>query len=340
LPRRPSPNDATLEALRQHLRRGEPLPIYAIVGEEPFARGQAIRAIRQAVLGDSDPELALSQYAGAQTPEPRDLLDELRTPAFLAPRRLVIVEEAADFVAKARDALLAYLKKPSKTGTLVLVLEKLPKNDKLGIAVRKAGMVVACAPPREHELPRWIAARARDHGKAIAPPAARRLAECVGLNLPIADQSLAKLALYVGDRATITAKDVDALVENLPVTTIFRLTDAIGHKQPAKALQVLENLLEQNHEPAYILSMIRWALERLLNTRTLLDAKASPAQIAKALHMRSDYFLRQTIAQARQRTRRELLAGFRLLLQADVDSKTSTMDPRHILEHLLIKLCA
>lgn len=340
MPKHPLPDDVPPDALAAHLRHGPPLPAYAITGDEPFARAQALQAIRRAVLKEADPDLALTQYTGADAPDPKEVFDELRTPAFLAPRRLVIIEDAGSYAANARDAFLAYLDKSSKTGTLVLTLDKLPKNEKLGIVMRKVGMVVVCSAPREYELPRWITARVREHGKRIDPAAARRLAECVGVNLPIADQSLAKLALYVGARDTITAKDVEALIEDLPVTTIFKLTDALGHKDPAKALRVLEHLLAQGNDPNYIISMIRWALERLISTRTLLDDNCSEEQISRALRMKPGHFLVQTIAQASRRTRRELLRAFDLLLEADLASKTSAMDPRHILEHLLIRLCA
>ena len=332
--------DDTPDSLARHLQREAPLPVYAIIGDEPFARTQAIQAIRQALLKDAEPDLALSEYQGAEAPEAAQVLDELRTPAFLAPRRLVVIEDAAPFVARAGEVLAGYLKKPSATGTLVLVVEKLAKNDKLGIAVRKAGMAVACAPPREYELPRWIAARAREHGKRIDTAAAKRLAEYVGVNLPVLEQSLIKLSLYVGQRPAIAEADVEALVEDLPATTIFKLTDAVGSKEPARALRVLDNLLEQNNDASYILSMIRWALERLINARTLLDLKQTPAAIAKALRMRPGYFLDQTLQQARRRTRAELRRGFALLLQADLDTKTSVAPPRDLLEHLLIRLCA
>ena len=331
--------DPTYHDLARHLQHDEPLPVYAIIGDEAFARSQAIAALRKAVLADADPDLALSQYLGSDIEDASKLFDELRTTPFLAPRRLVLVESAAPFVAKAKEPLLKYLAKPSRTGVLVLVLEKLARNEKLGKAVRNIGMAIACKAPRDRELPGWIGARARVHGKRMDSAAARRLAECVGINLPMLDQNLAKLALYVGQRDTITEADVDALVEDLPITTIFKLTDALGTKNPAKALRVLDNLLEQNNEPAYIISMVRWAMERLINTRTLLDAGKAPNDIARVLKMRPGYFFDQTVAQAQRRTRAELQHGFRLLLQTDLDTKTSTMNPRDALEHLLLSLC-
>ena len=333
--------DPSYRDLIQHLQHEEPLPVYAVLGEEAFTRSQALLALRRALLGDASPDLALSQYVGSEVTDPAQLFDELRTPPFLAPRRLVIVEAAAPFVASAKDPLVSYLRKPSRTGTLVLVLEKLARNEKVGKAVRNVGMAIVCASPRERELPGWVAGRARaGYGKYMDSPAAQRLAACIGINLPIIDQSLAKLALYVGDRDAITEADVDALVEDLPVTTIFRLTDAVGTQDPAKALRVLDTLLEQNHEPSYILSMVRWAMERLLNARTLLDHGQGRDAIAKVLRMRPGYFLDQTLRQAQRRTRPELQRGFRLLLDADLATKTSTMAPRDVLEHLLLRLCA
>jgi len=332
--------DTRPEDFMRHLEREAPLPAYAIVGEEEFARGQCLRALRQALLREADPEMALSQYEGSEVAEPTDLISELRTPAFLAPRRVVIVENAEPFLAKARDLVANYLAKPASTSTLVLTCAKLARSDKVGAAVRKVGMVVACAPPRERELPGWISARARAHRKRIELEAARRLAEYVGVNLPVLDHSLAKLALYVGDRPTITAADVEAMVEDLPVTTIFKLTDALGSQQVARALTVLDHLLERNNDPNYILSMVRWALERLINARTLLDLGKRPEAIGKVLRMRPGYFLDQTLRQARRRTRADYERCFALLLEADLATKTSAADPRHILERLIIELCA
>ncbi|MFW6161447.1 MAG: DNA polymerase III subunit delta [Planctomycetota bacterium] len=333
-------SDPSFQDLAKHLRTDEPLPAYAIVGTEPFTRGQAVRGLRKAVLGDAPPDLALSQYTSADLTDAAPLLDELRTAPFLASRRLVVVEDAAAFVKANKSALVRYLETPARTGVLVLVLDKLSRSDKLGKAVRKVGMVVHCSSPRERELPGWIDARVRAYRKRIDPAAARRLADCVGVNLPVLDQSINKLSLYVGDRDTIAEADVDALVEDLPVTTIFRLTDAVGTQDPAKALRVLDTLLEQNNEPAYIISMIRWALERLIQTRTLLDEGQGKESIAKTLRMRSSYFLDKTIEMARRRSAAELHRGFRLLLDTDLATKTSTMDARDALEHLLLKLCA
>jgi len=333
-------DDPRPEDLQRHLEREAPLPVYAIIGEELFARGQCVAALRAAILGDADPEMALSQYEGSEAPDPPDLLSELRTPAFLAPRRLVLVENAEPFLAKARDLLVGYLANPAATSTLVLTCEKLPRNDKLGAAVRKVGMVVACEPPRERELPGWISARARAHRKRIEIEAARRLAEYVGVNLPVIEQSLAKLAIYVGDRPTIGVADVEALVEHLPVTTVFKLTDALGNRQPARALTVLDHLLAQSNDPNYILSMLRWALERLVSARVLLDLGQGAEAIGRVLRMRPGYFLDQVIRQAQRRSRADYQRCFDLLLEADLATKTSAADPRHVLERLVVQLCA
>ncbi|MFP4058678.1 MAG: DNA polymerase III subunit delta [Candidatus Brocadiia bacterium] len=338
--RRRRKDETTFQDLLAHLRAEAPLPLYTIVGDEPFAQAQSLQALRTHVLGDADPELALSRYTADDIAEPAALFDELRTPPFLAPRRLVIVEDAAAPLARWADAFVAYLAKPSSTATLALTVAKMPKSTKLAKALRKTGMVVVCRAPRDYQLPRWIAGRAGAHDKRIDRDAAQRLADYIGVNLPVIDQTLRKLALYTADRPTITADDVEALVEDLPVTTIFRLTDAVGSKRPAEAIRLLDNLLALNNQPGYILSMIRWAMERLIVARTLLDRGATPQAIAKALRVRPGYILDRTLEQARRRPTAELHRGFALLLEADLETKTSAKAPRDTLEHLLLRLCA
>src|SRR3954470_8676088 len=88
------------------------LPIYALVGDEDFLKRHARERIISLVLGDEDPSFAVSTYAG-------DKLDfstarnDLETPAFLAPCRVVVVENADAFVTNFRAELEAYVAKPS-----------------------------------------------------------------------------------------------------------------------------------------------------------------------------------------------------------------------------------
>src|SRR5689334_7250571 len=89
-------------------------------GDEPFLKLAVVASLRQEALGDGDAEFSLSRFEGAAS-EARAVFDELSTVAlFGGGRRLVIVEDADDFVSRNRAALEAYVAHPSQAGILLL----------------------------------------------------------------------------------------------------------------------------------------------------------------------------------------------------------------------------
>jgi DNA polymerase-3 subunit delta len=66
------------------------------------------------------------------------------------------------------------------------------------------------------------------HGKKISSDAAELLVELTGGDLGLLEQELAKLAVYVGSRDTITVQDVDGLVARNRVQTVWEILEAAG----------------------------------------------------------------------------------------------------------------
>src|SRR5262245_5527514 len=185
--------------------------VYALVGDEDFLKRQARERIISIVLGDEDPSFAVSEYQG-------DKLDfstarnDLETPPFLAPCRIVIVENADTFVANFRQELEAYVAKPSSVGVLVLDVKTFPENTKLAKALPDTAKI-ACKevkPYQAYELKPWCTEWAKTtYKKKLSPDAAELLLELVGVSMGLLDQELGKLAVAVGAKPTIEAEDVD-----------------------------------------------------------------------------------------------------------------------------------
>ena len=93
-------------------------PIYALSGDEEFLKRLCKAVIRDAVLGDADPEFALTVYSGDKL-EFSTVRNDLDTLPFLAHARLVFVDDADKFVTEHRPALERYAEKPSDFGVLV-----------------------------------------------------------------------------------------------------------------------------------------------------------------------------------------------------------------------------
>ena len=115
-------------------------PVYAVSGDEDFLKRLVRDRIISVVLGDADPSFAVSVYAGDRL-DFSTVRNDLDTLPFLAPCRVVVVENADPFVTEHRRALEQYAAKPSSVGVLVLDAKAFPETTKLA----KARMI---PPPR------------------------------------------------------------------------------------------------------------------------------------------------------------------------------------------------
>src|SRR4051812_13125568 len=114
-------------------------PVYALVGEDSFLQleklGELIRKAGERIQRlDVDGERA----------ELAEVLDELRSFAMFGGSKLVVMRNADEFVTKYRAQLEDYLDAPSNSGTLMMRMASLPKNQRIYKLVVKVGEVVEC----------------------------------------------------------------------------------------------------------------------------------------------------------------------------------------------------
>ena len=81
--------------------------IYALFGDEDFLKRLARERIIATVLGEEDPSFAVSVYSGEKL-DFSTVRNELDTLPFLAPCRIVIIENADPFVTEHRALLEQY----------------------------------------------------------------------------------------------------------------------------------------------------------------------------------------------------------------------------------------
>jgi DNA polymerase III delta subunit len=167
----------------------KPLPVYALVGPDPFLQLLKLSEI----LRDLPPDVQRVDADGERA-ELAEVLDELRSFAMFGGGKVVVVRDADAFITRFRGQMEEYLSAPSNSGTLVLRMASLPKTQRVYKAIDKVGKVEDCSPPGN--LPRWVSDRARSpHKIALDPEAARLLVELVGEDLGRLDNELAKLAI-------------------------------------------------------------------------------------------------------------------------------------------------
>lgn len=309
-------------------------PVYVLHGSDAFLRDAARREILAQVVGDADPQLCVTTFDAAAPLA--DVLDELRTLPFLAPRRAVVVRDADPFVSNHRQALEKYLQAPADAACLILIVKSWPANTRLHRIVAKVGQAVSCSPPEGAGLAAWLRDAAARRGKEIAPDAAALLIQWVGPDLALLDAEVEKLSLYVGDRRTISPDDAGKLVVAAAGPGAFELTNAITAADAKAALNALDGMLNTRGDEMKTLGLIAWHLRRVLKAQQDLAAGRSekdalPRMPAAARHA--------FLAMLGRRPLRQLQADFRRLLRADLAVK-SGVPPRAAMQQLVIGLCS
>src|SRR5262245_7824548 len=245
-------------------------PYYVLSGDEDFLKRKALDILIPLVLGDANPDYALTTFPGDKT-DFSTVRNELDSGSLFGDKRLVVVDQADPFVTKFRPQLEGYVADPSEAGVLVLDVKSFPATTKLAKAVPDAAHIVCKAPP-EYRLPLWCVDWCQTHyEKKLTTPAAQMLVELVGPTMGVLDQELQKLKDFVGDRPAIDVPDVDELTGRSRGANVFRILDAIGEGTPAAALQILTELFEEGEAPIGLLGALSAQVRKLARAARLYN---------------------------------------------------------------------
>ena len=334
--------------LRSRLEQGERASCYLIVGAEPFLRGAALEALRTTLLG-ANPGPSLWELDGPKA-QLAEVLDELRTLPFLGTsHRLVVVDDAAPFVAAHGEALERFLASPMEHATLALSAAKLDKRLKATKAVEAVATIVDCAPFDEAGLRRFLRERARVAGRPFGRGAAETLLARLGgqdVPLHVIDAEVSKLA--AAGEGEITPRDVEALASFGSSEQGFALIDRMSAGDVEGALETVGRFFRdglitaggtRTREPTGIamilLPTLRWDLNRLLRARALLDRGATPADVLESLRVWKDK--QRFLQRVRAASAAELARRHAALRAADVALRTSA-DPAGTLTDVVLRL--
>jgi DNA polymerase-3 subunit delta len=313
-------------------------PVYAVFGDEEFLRTSAVAAIRRVVLGDGEDDFGVARFDG-RTAALADVFDEVATLPLLGSRRLVIVQNADDFVSAHREPLERYVQKPHRSGVLVLVVQSWPSNTRLARMVAETGLAIDCKSPDERQLASWCRRWSEfRYGKRLTNDAAQLLLELIGNRLGQLDSELDKLAAFAGSRPEVTANDVDRLVASGRVETVWKIIDAAMAGDGASALRMLDELTSAGEQPLMIFGAFSSQLRKLARAFRLMAAGATARSSLPRVGV-PPFFLDKAQAQLRHLGPSRLGHIFDWLTETDLGMKgDSALAVQHLLERLIVRV--
>ena len=337
-----------------------------LYGDSEILKQRATNAIIDARLEPDQREDGLSSLVAGEH-DPNQLAAQLCSRSLLAAERIIILKRVDDLNADDQRLLAATLERLPDTTSAVMTCAETGKGQKpkvvkeLAGAVKQAGQAVYVASPHRRDLPQWITTEAKRCGKTITPQAVQLLQELTEDDVDMLVCEIEKVATYIGERGQIEQADVEAVGFSSQQGDIWKMMDAIGSRQPAQALQELEQALPPGAvrgEALGLLGMISRQLRLIWQTRVAareghrldrstdlpkeLTAKFPSQHNVAGVVGNRQWLGKKMIAQARKFSDGQIALALDRVHQTDAALKgqaDQVIDERTALEALIVELC-
>jgi DNA polymerase-3 subunit delta len=324
-------------------------PLYFLYGPEDYLLEEKVRNLIDQVL-PVNRGLNLHQFNGEEQGI-QEVLQAARTLPMLSKYRLVLVNRADAMGEENVRPFLEYLQNPSPSTCLVLRGQEPGPWKKHLAAMEKVGEVTECPRIKGRGLLSWVRKRMAAKGKELSEEAADYLVEVIGDHLQDLDQALEKVYLSHPEAKTLSLAEVEGLVSDVKVSTVFDLTDAIGQQNLERAIGILRKVLESKNLPfrkeetsklddptPLLLSWMGRQYRSLWRVKEKMKEGQSPEETAKTLRM-APWNVRKLMDQARTFDESSLREGLLKCQKTDLALKKGRGPKALLLEKLVIDLC-
>jgi DNA polymerase-3 subunit delta len=338
------------QELRRQIAQGGLAPLYYFYGQNIHLVEETIQSLKSTLYTPAGAEFDVNSF-DAESHDISEMLTAVQTPPMQSQKRLVVVKRTDVFKAAQWEQFVRYLTKPSLRCCLIFtaIADKPAVSEKYLKLFQSNGTVVLFENPKKGSIGELIRAILRKDDKTITSDALQYLIDEVSSESQVIHQELEKLLLYCIDKKTISRQDVEATLSSSEQQTIFALVDAIGLGDKDSSITILNRLLENGVEPLPILGMIARQLRLLAVTIQAVGRGEKNFQIAASLN---EFNIRVTrgkgmiynrqveslVKQAKKWTLARIGMAAEEISLADMRLKSSRIDKRLILEHLILQL--
>lgn len=285
----------------------------------------------------------------------KEIISDIETPAFGYEKKLIIAKNTGLLrkekkTAKGPEAELIKLSNKiadyinenidliDSAVELIFVEETAEKNE-LYKAIEKNGTVIEFAELKLPELIQNIQKICAAYKVKIDNSTAKYFIENCGTNMQDLINEVRKLIEYVGENGVITNKEVDILCIKQIDSVIFDLTDNLGKKDIAKAMQVLKKLVYEKEPIQKILITLYNHFKKLYIVKI---AEKYRKDLATSMKLKPNqmFLVTKYKAQARYFTEAEIRKIMEEFINLDANYKIGLIDIDIGLEAVICRYCS
>ncbi len=310
----------TFQEVLKNLKSKEYKPIYLLHGDESYFIDAITKHIETKVLQESEKAFNFSVLYGRDISH-INIMDAARRYPMMAPLQVIIIKEAQDM--KDLIKLEKYVANPTPT-TLLLICHKHKKLDmrtKFAKTLSKNAVVFESKKLYDNKVGDWIITHLKSMSYSIEPNAAQMIAEYLGTNLSKIVNEMDKLVLNLPKGTKINADHVQKNIGISKEYNVFELQNALGVRNVLKCNRIINYFIA--NPKLNPLPKITGALYNYFSKVFITSSmkQAADNDLAKALGLRSAWFVKDYKMAARNYSRQKLEDVFHQLHVYDLRSK-------------------
>ncbi|PIV19862.1 MAG: DNA polymerase III subunit delta [Deltaproteobacteria bacterium CG03_land_8_20_14_0_80_45_14] len=330
--------------------RSDIYPVYFLYGPEDYLIEEEIQKLLNQTLSQKERGFNFHVF-NSEEHNSQEIIQTAQTLPMFSQYRFVLISEADHMDEEKVEALMEYIQKPSPSTCLVLYGQTIGPWRAYRKEIEKVGKVTEHPRLRGKALASWVRKRMQKKGKPLSEDAEEYLIEIVGDHLYDIDNALEKVFLSVGEKRRIELSDVEEITTDVKISTVFDLTDAIGHQNLEKALGILEKAMEsgaisfkKEQDPSkmdpvpLLLSMMAKQYWSMLVIKEMSAHHREVGELVKELGT-SPWNIKKLVDQGKNFSEASLQEGIQKCHQTDLAIKRSRGPKDLLMEKLVIDLC-
>lgn len=332
---------------KQVLSKNDLKGAYLFFGQETLVIERTIEYIVSSYLEPSFKELNLTQIHGSNL-NLKDFYGYIETLPFMSKKRVVIIDELADFLQKIdiNDDFTKTIENLSKETILIFFDsdQNLKKTSKFYKLLKKLNKDIEFTKLDNSDLFRFLMKEIKSHGKIINESdlsyfimLSGYLNKKLEVGLLETVSELEKIIAYSKNKE-ISRNDINETIKKSSDVNIFTLLDAISNKDALLSLTSLHDLYDKNESMQGILHMIQRRYRHLYEYAALEKINKGEAYIKNIISI-SDYEFKQVGKIARRYSPCSLKEKLELILDVDIKLKSTATNQLLMMEYLITKLC-
>lgn len=210
-------------------------PVYFLKGPDPFLQNFFIKYLTKIYFQNTIINKTLLLPDDMKGSE---IIDRISTRDLFSSKKLFILRNVQQIKGKPTQDLLAFCEKPIQNHILVIISDDWLLSSATLKKIEKIISPIDVQTPFENDIKKWAKYLFKENKKTITDETLNSLVNLTGDNLSHLNNEIEKICISVGERASITSKDIEQFSGWKRQHQRWELFISLGNKNQKKSLLI------------------------------------------------------------------------------------------------------